>query len=98
MTANLPVPTEYRYRSEVPREHKATMDTRLQWMWNQRLGTIQTIWQKSRDVQDRTVADLILQAIWGSDLTSIELILSRLEGGPQSDEETLKHENVSIRI
>ena len=79
-----------RFRHEVPREHRSTLDTRLAWMWNQRFGTVQTIWQMSPDMEDKLAATIILQAIVASDLNNISLLFRRLEGGAVLDEVTLE--------
>lgn len=78
------------FRSEIPKDHRASLDTRIRWLWNQRFGTVQTIWKDSPDTLDVTAATIILQAIMASDLDSIMLIFRRLEGGPQLDEEVLE--------
>lgn len=81
-----------KYRTSIPDAHKASLDTRIQWLWHQRFGTVQTIWQNSREngeVLDHTACTLILQAIMGTDLDSIVLIFQRLEGGALIDEELL---------
>jgi hypothetical protein len=84
------------FRKEVPKEHRASLDTRLRWLWNQRFGTVQTVWKDSSDMLDKTAATLILQAIMAKDLDSISLLFQRLEGGPQVDEEVL--EQASMRV
>ena len=76
-----------RWRNEVPEDHRATLDTRLAWMWHQRFGTVQMIYTKSTDLLDKTAATLILQAIMARDLRSIQQLFQRLEGGAQLDEE-----------
>ena len=76
-----------RWRNEVPEDHRATLDTRLMWMWHQRFGTVQMINSKSTDLLDRTAATLILQAIMARDLRSIQQLFQRLEGGALLDEE-----------
>ena len=78
-----------KWRHEVPREHRATVDTRIQWLWNQRFGTVQRVWQQSSDTEDKLAATIILQAIVASDLNNIALVFKRLEGGAQTDEITL---------
>lgn len=86
------IPTR-KYRSAIPDAHRASLDTRILWMWNQRFGTIQTIWQATRaggDVLDHTAATLFLQAIMANDLDSISLILQRIEGGSITDDEQLE--------
>lgn len=75
-----------KFRGEIPELHRQSLDTRIQWLWNQRFGTVQTVWQKSTDMLDHTAATLILQAIMAKDLDSITLIFQRLEGGAVSDE------------
>lgn len=85
MTAELVPVTTFKFRSNVPEEWRKTIDTRLYWMWHQRLGTIQSIKQNTRDVLDRTAAELVMQACYGDDLSSLMLLLRRLEGGPMSD-------------
>lgn len=84
------------WRHEVPKEHRATLDTRLRWLWNQRFGTVQTVWKDSTDVLDKTAATLILQAIMASDLESIVLLLRRLEGGAQMDDEVQERQAMRV--
>jgi len=78
--------TQRKYRKQVPESHRKSLDTRLLWLWNQRFGTVQTIWKDSPDVLDVTACTLILQSIMGKDLASIQLLLQRLEGGSLIDE------------
>ena len=75
-----------KFRKRVPESHRGSLDTRLQWLWNQRFGTVQTIWKESDDVLDKTACTVILQAIMAKDLNSIELLFKRIEGGPQNDQ------------
>jgi hypothetical protein len=91
------VPVQRRYRNRVPDHHRVSLDTRIVWLWNQRFGTVQTVWKDSPDVLDHTAATLILQAILGKDLDSIAQIFQRLEGGPVVDEELLDG-SVKIRV
>jgi hypothetical protein len=84
MTADLVVVRKF--RKAIPAAHQDSLDTRLRWLWHQRFGTVQMIWNESRDVLDHTACTLILQAIMASDLVSIEQLFQRLEGGPVSDE------------
>ena len=79
-----------KYRKAIPETHRQSLDTRLQWLWHQRFGTVQTIWNESRDVLDHTACTLILQAIMAKDLSSIELLFQRLEGGSINDESLLE--------
>jgi hypothetical protein len=84
------------YRHAVPRDHRESLDTRLRWLWNQRFGTVQTVWKDSPDVLDVTAATIILQAIMAADLDSIMLLFRRLEGGAQIDEDL--REQASMRV
>ena len=74
-----------KFRREVPEMHKGSLDSRLQWLWMQRFGTVQMVWKESQDLLDHTAATIILQAIMAKDLNSIELIFQRLEGGAVAD-------------
>lgn len=78
-------PANRKYRKRVPDSHRTSLDTRIQWLWHQRFGTIQMVWKESDDVLDRTAATLFLQAIMAKDLDSIMQIFQRLEGGPVTD-------------
>ena len=79
---------QFKFRSNVPEEWRKTIDTRLYWLWHQRLGTLQMIREKTNDVLDRTAAELVMQAVYGDDLASLLLLLRRLEGGPLGDRAT----------
>lgn len=96
MTAELVVTRKYRNR--IPESHRGSLDTRILWLWNQRLGTVQTIWRASQsgDVLDHTAATLILQAVLGKDLDSIVLIFQRLEGGALLDEQVNDRESPTM--
>lgn len=78
-----------RWKGAVPKEHRQSLDTRLRWLWNQRFGTVQTVYVDSEDLLDRTAATLILQAIMSQDLRSIQQLFQRLEGGALHDDEVL---------
>ena len=78
-----------KYRKAIPEIHRTSLDTRVQWLWHQRFGTVQTVWQVSRDILDKTAATLILQCIMAKDLNSIELLFQRIEGGAEVDEAVL---------
>ena len=82
---NLPVVVR-KFRRQVPDSHRTSLDTRIQWLWHQRFGTVQMVWKDSPDILDKTAATLILQAIMGRDLDSIEQLFTRLEGGPVLDQ------------
>ena len=75
-----------KFRGSIPESHRKSLDTRLQWLWHQRFGTVQTVWRDSKDVLDHTAATLVLQAVMAQDLNSIELLFRRLEGGAISDD------------
>lgn len=83
------VETTRKYRSEIPEAHCATMDTRIQWLWNQRFGTVQRIWQHTADLESKLATTIILQAIMANDLNNIALVFKRLEGGATQDDVTL---------
>jgi hypothetical protein len=79
------VAVQRKFRKQVPDSHRASLDTRIQWLWHQRFGTVQMVWKDSRDILDVTAATLILQAIMGKDLDSIDQLFQRLEGGSLLD-------------
>ncbi|MGV0949430.1 MAG: hypothetical protein ACOYB3_02070 [Azonexus sp.] len=85
-----------RFRTQVPMDHRASLDTRLVWLWHQRFGTVQTVYSNSPDILDVTAATLILQAIMGRDLKSIQQLFTRLEGGALADVEVL--DQTSMRL
>lgn len=87
-----------KYRSQVPDVHRASLDTRLMWLWNQRFGTVQMVWKDSPDVLDHTAATLILQAIIAKDLESIVLLFQRLEGGSLPDDVVLERTEQAMRV
>lgn len=86
-----------KFRTQIPDVHRTSLDTRIAWLWEQRFGTIQTVWKDSPDVLDHTAATLFLQAILGKDLESISQIFQRIEGGALIDVELLERETV-IRV
>lgn len=92
MAEIVPMPPTRKFRKEIPESHRASLDTRIQWLWNQRFGTIQTVYLHSKDLHDRTACTLFLQAIIGHDLESISQIFSRLEGGALIDTELAERE------
>lgn len=87
-----------KFRKEIPEAHRTSLDTRIQWLWHQRFGTVQTIWKDSPDVLDHTAATLFLQAIMAKDLGSIQQLFQRLEGGSLMDEELAQRPEASIRV
>ena len=86
-----------RFRKEIPAKHKQSLDTRLQWLWNQRFGTVQQVYTNTTDLLDRTAATMILQCVIGEDLESIRHLFYRLEGGVQYDI-TLAEASHEVRI
>ena len=97
MSADL-VPTQRKFRKQIPDSHRTSLDTRILWLWHQRYGTVQMVWKDSTDVLDHTAATLILQAIMGRDLESIQQLFSRLEGGAMMDQEVAERAEASIRV
>lgn len=90
------VATNPTYRTRVPDEHRTSLDTRLHWLWHQRFGTVQTVYNRSEDVLDVTAATLILQCIMARDLKSIRQLLQRIEGGPMRDQELAESDSLRI--
>ena len=88
MTTSDVVPVR-QYRTQVPADHKGSLDTRLHWLWHQRFGTVQTVYQRSEDILDVTAATLILQCIMAKDLKSIQQLFNRIEGGAVEDQEII---------
>lgn len=89
--------TTLRFRNEIPDAHRKSIDTRIAWLWNQRFGTVQQVWQSSKDMLDHTAATLILQAVFAKDLEAIQQVLQRLEGGALVDTELADREQI-IRV
>lgn len=97
MTTELVLVTR-KFRKTIPVAHRASLDTRINWLWNQRFGTVQMIWQSSPDVLDVTAATLILQAIMAKDLDSITMIFGRIEGGAIDDSELADRVEKTMRL
>lgn len=97
MASELVATGQRRWRKEIPEKHRASLDTRVVWLWNQRFGVVQTVYNESPDVLDKTAATLILQAIMARDLVSIRQVFQRLEGGSQFDDEVIDAQQ-SLRI
>ncbi len=76
--------------------HRISLDTRIRWLFNQRFGTIQAVYQDSPDLLDRTAATMFITAIWSKDLDSIMLIYKRIEGGPILDEELVARATLRV--
>lgn len=89
-------PPKRKYRKAIPEVHQVSLDTRLQWLWHQRFGTVQMVFLESKDILDHTAATLILQAIIAKDLDSIDQLFSRLEGGPVLDELLLDNDEIRV--
>lgn len=81
--------TNKKYRSTIPPEHLTSIDTKLRWLWNQRFGTLQKVWQETEDAEIKAAATLLLNAAYIGDLASINIVLNRLEGGALTDQELL---------
>lgn len=84
-----------KFRRSIPESHRKSLDTRIQWLWGQRFGAVQSIWRDSKDVLDHTAATLVLQAVMAQDLNSIELLFQRLEGGAVVDDK-LAEQNLRV--
>ena len=80
-------PAQRRWRNKVPQEHRASLDTRIVWLWNQRFGTVQSVYKESPDILDTTAATLILQAVLGRDMKAVQQLFTRIEGGSVYDED-----------
>jgi hypothetical protein len=87
-----------KYRKRIPEAHCASLDTRIKWLWHQRFGTVQTVYNHSPDILDKTAATLIIQAIMARDLDAISQILQRIEGGALVDVELLENAQVEMRL
>lgn len=86
------------WRKQVPEAHRQSLDTRLAWLWNQRFGSVQSIYQCSPDVLDRTAATLLLQAVMARDLVAIKQVFQRLEGGAVFDETLVEGTDAPLPI
>jgi len=78
-----------KYRGTIPEEHCTSIDTKVRWLWNQRFGTVQRVWQLAEDAETKAAATLILNAAYVGDLSAIQVVLNRLEGGVLTDEDLL---------
>ena len=85
-----------RLRSEIPAEHKKTTDTRLQWLWMQRLAVTMNIKLNSKDPLDVMAANLTIAAAWTNYMPSIETLIRRLEGGPVSDQTMVEQDSMPL--
>jgi hypothetical protein len=98
MASELVAPENRRWRKAIPEKHRSSLDTRVRWLWNQRFGTVQTVYNETDDLLDRTAATLILQAIMAKDLVSIRQVFQRIEGGSLFDEELVEAQEKAMRI
>ena len=90
------VPNRRAMLRNIPQEHRATDDTRLEWLWNQRIIVVQNIYTHTDNARDKMAASLVLTAAWSANLPSIEMLLRRLEGGAVGDEVLMEDESLSI--
>lgn len=88
--------SERRFRTTIPDAHRKSLDTRIAWLWNQRFGTVQQVWQSSKDMLDHTAATLILQAVFAKDLDSIAQVLQRIEGGALVDSDLADRQVIRV--
>lgn len=79
------LPAARKLRTTIPEEHRQTPDTRIQWLWMQRVIVVQSVFSRSEDPLDVVAAGLVLNAAWSANLQSIEIVLRRLEGGAVPD-------------
>ena len=86
-----------RMMSNIPEAHRLTDDTRIQWLWNQRLIQVQHIYSNTKNIRDRMACALVLGAAWSGNLPSIELVLKRLEGAAQPDTEVIE-DNEGLKL
>jgi hypothetical protein len=82
--------------NNIPQEHRKTDDTRLEWLWNQRLIVVQWIYTNTDSARDKMAASLVLLAAWSANLPSIEQLLRRLEGGSVPDEKLQEDDSMPI--
>jgi hypothetical protein len=85
-----------RMLTNIPEEHTASDDTRLEWLWMQRIIVVQNIYSKTTSARDKMAASLVLNAAWMANLPSIEILLRRLEGGSVQDTAIQEDETLPI--
>uniref|UniRef100_A0AAU8EIS7 Uncharacterized protein n=1 Tax=Microbacterium phage RicoCaldo TaxID=3230836 RepID=A0AAU8EIS7_9CAUD len=90
------VPNRRAMLRNIPEEHRTTDDTRLEWLWMQRLIVVQNIYMNTNNNRDRMAASLVLNAAWSAHLGSIEMLLRRLEGGAVPDQVVLEGDSLPI--
>ena len=85
-----------RPRIQTPKTAKDSTDTRMEWMWDQRLEVIGTIYLRSPDLLDVMAARTVLDATLMGSIASIELLLRRLEGGAVSDQTIVEGDSLVL--
>jgi hypothetical protein len=80
----------------IPEEHRASDDTRFEWLWMQSLAQVMSIRENTDNIRDRMAASLVLTAAWMARLPSIELLLQRLEGAAVADSELEEGETLVL--
>lgn len=83
-------------RSEIPVAHCTSTDARVTWLWNQRLAVTQNVFYRTKDIESKMAASLVLTAAMNADLGAIELLLQRLEGSAVSDQEVLEEDSMPL--
>jgi len=68
----------------------------MEWMWDQRLEVIGTIYLRSPDLLDVMAARTVLDATLMGSIASIELLLRRLEGGAVSDQTIVEGDSLVL--
>lgn len=90
------VATTRRVYRNIPDKHRSTDDSRIQWLWSQRMEVVQQIFANTDNVRDRMAATLVLSATISAHLPAIELVLRRLEGGAVPDQVIQEEEALPI--
>lgn len=85
-----------RMLTNIPEEHRTTDDTRMEWLWMQRIILVQNIYLKTNNARDKMACSVVLSAAWSANLGSIELLLRRLEGGAVQDSVVLEDDSLPI--
>ena len=83
-------------RREIPSAHCTSDDSRLMWLWNQRMIVVQSIYVNTKDIRSKMAASLCLTAGYSNDLGAIELLLRRLEGLAKSDEAVVEEDSLPL--
>jgi hypothetical protein len=85
-----------RPRTQTPKSVKDSTDTRMEWLWDQRLEVVGTIYLRSPDLLDVMAARTVLDATLSANLSSIELLLQRIEGGAVSDQTIVEGDSLIL--